>query len=112
MNFQIHVKYVILKYYLEVDLLYFLDKIFLMQSNEEYQKEEENNERFLQSLMNTEKYDKKDDFDIIQLGLKIKNYHLPNWKNFPKSSMKRTRKTKNNGRFCPTIPYEMNVTVE
>ena len=63
-----------------------------MQSDEEYQKEEKENEKFLESLMNHEEYEKKDDLEIFTLSLHIKNYHLPNWKKFPKSQMKRTHK--------------------
>lgn len=45
-------------------------------------------------LFNHEKYDKNDDLEVLQLGLKIKQYRLPNYMKFPPSSMKRSKRYK------------------
>ena len=46
-----------------------------MDSDEQYLDEDY---QFIESIKNKQKYDKKDDLEILELAVQIQNFHMPN----------------------------------
>lgn len=60
-----------------------------MQSDEKFLNQDYG---FIESIKNKQKYDKNDDLEILELAVQLKNFHMPNYMKFPKSSMRRIQK--------------------